>query len=139
MKVLACLLLAAVCTAQMAMEAAVPAGPPVLTQAQLGTSFYGQGLNNPIAIPPPPFVLQRAQQLAATRPDVRVRVNADGTVELTDIYGHEYEDPLGFEVSLDVEELQEQALLAQEQAQEQALLAQAQALLAQQAQIQQRR
>merc|ERR1719228_1242254 len=128
MKVLECLMLAAVCTAQMAPgipdPAAPPAGPaaaparpappPVLTQAELGPAFYGHGLNNPLAIRPNPLVIQRAQQVAAARPDARVRVNADGTLELTNVYGQEYIDPFGAEIALELGEIIEQAQEARE-------------------------
>ncbi|XP_042857436.1 uncharacterized protein LOC122243787 [Penaeus japonicus] len=91
--------------------AGAAAGAPA-TQ-NFGPAFYGEGLNNPAAFPPSMLVIRRYQQLAKIRPEIRVRVNIDGSVELTDIYGREIDEEVLFP---DFEEIQEQRLQAQKHA-----------------------
>ncbi|KAB7494285.1 hypothetical protein Anas_06440 [Armadillidium nasatum] len=109
-----------------------------LTSADLGPQFYGAGVNNPLALAPPPQVITSAREVVATNPNIRVRVNQDGRVEFTDQYGQELEvldafgrDPLDYEERFELElerrerefklqqrqrELQRKAALLQHQA-----------------------
>merc|ERR1712212_1100810 len=54
-----------------------------------GPKAYGLGLNNPCAIPPNPFLMQRAMALANRVPNTLVRVDTQGEIELTDQFGRE--------------------------------------------------
>jgi|ERR1711915_520648 len=54
-----------------------------------GPKAYGLGLNNPCAIPPNPFFMQRAISLANRVPGTLVRVDPNGEIELTDQFGRE--------------------------------------------------
>merc|ERR1712128_378793 len=54
-----------------------------------GPKAYGLGLNNPCAIPPNPFLMQRALALANRVPNTLVRVDTQGEIELTDKFGRE--------------------------------------------------
>ncbi|ROT66007.1 gastrolith protein 10 [Penaeus vannamei] len=88
-----------------------PALPPSTSLQSFREKVYGEGLNNPAALPPNTLAFNRAKHIVTNiRPDLRVRVNIDGTVELTNIYGQEVDDELIFP---DLEEIQEQRLQAQ--------------------------
>ncbi|CAL4144567.1 unnamed protein product [Meganyctiphanes norvegica] len=54
-----------------------------------GPKAYGMGLNNPCAIPPNPFKMQRAVSLTRRVPGTLVRVDPDGDIEITDQVGRE--------------------------------------------------
>merc|ERR1711970_35874 len=54
-----------------------------------GPKAYGLGLNNPCAIPPNPFLMQRAMALANRVPNTLLRVDTQGEIELTDKFGRE--------------------------------------------------
>merc|ERR1711970_348729 len=54
-----------------------------------GPKAYGLGLNNPCAIPPNPFLMQRAIALTQRVPNTLVRVDPNGEIELTDKFGKE--------------------------------------------------
>jgi len=54
-----------------------------------GPKAYGLGLNNPCAIPPNPFLMERAVALSNRVPGTLVRVDPNGEIELTDKFGRE--------------------------------------------------
>ncbi|XP_047470898.1 uncharacterized protein LOC125026471 [Penaeus chinensis] len=83
-------------------------------QQSFRDKVYGAGLNNPAAFPPNMLAFNRAKHIVTNiRPDLRVRVNIDGSIELTDIYGQEVDEEVIFP---DLEEIQEQRLQAQRNA-----------------------
>ncbi|XP_045581512.2 uncharacterized protein [Procambarus clarkii] len=89
-------------------------------QPNYGPSFFGPGLNNPLAVPINPLVAQQAQRIASFNPNIRVFVDIDGSVQFTDQFGREVEeilDEFGRDVTelLDVEEQQERLLNARRQ------------------------
>merc|ERR1711970_450582 len=54
-----------------------------------GPKAYGLGLNNPCAIPPNPFLMERPIALTQRVPGTLVRVDPNGEIELTDKFGKE--------------------------------------------------
>ncbi|KAK7080024.1 hypothetical protein SK128_016281 [Halocaridina rubra] len=96
------------------------AGGAAAAGGGFGPAFFGPGLNNPLALPPNPLFVQRAQQVAASNPNIRVFVDVDGTVEFTDQFGREVEvvDQFGFEALEPIEPQEQQKLLLQSRQQE---------------------
>ena len=66
-----------------------------------GPRVYGMGLNNPWALPPSPFVMQRALALLNTVPGALLRVDVDGDITFTNQFGQEVDivDNFGNELS----------------------------------------
>ncbi|MCL4165802.1 UNVERIFIED_CONTAM: hypothetical protein GTU68_007053 [Idotea baltica] len=54
-----------------------------------GPKAYGPGLNNPYALPPNQFLMQRALSFANAQPGLLVRVEVNGEITLTDRFGKE--------------------------------------------------
>jgi len=77
---------------------AAPApGPQWGNTKDWGAKAYGQGLNNPWAVPVNPTSMQFMLNIANTLPGTLVRVDPDGEIELTDQFGQEIDfDHLGF-------------------------------------------
>jgi len=78
-------------------------------QHNWGPKAYGLGLNNPLAFPPNPFVMQRAIALTERVPGTLVRVGIDGEVQITDRHGLEVEilDWFGNDITEGIEEFEE--------------------------------
>ncbi|KAF2360679.1 hypothetical protein FHG87_008575 [Trinorchestia longiramus] len=66
-----------------------------------GPRAYGMGLNNPWALPPNPFMMQRAVALVNQVPGALVRVDVDGSISITNQFGQEVDivDNFGNEIS----------------------------------------
>jgi len=78
-------------------------------QHNWGPKAYGLGLNNPLAFPPNPFVMQRAIALTERVPGTLVRVGIDGEVQITDQHGLEVEivDWFGNDITEGIEEFED--------------------------------
>ncbi|XP_042232780.1 uncharacterized protein LOC121873329 [Homarus americanus] len=102
-------------TSAPASSATAPATGGVSPQATgrqtLGPNFFGPGLNNRMAIPINPLVVQNANKVLSTRTGLRVFVDIDGSAHFTDQFGRETEviDAFGRDLSelLDFQEQQE--------------------------------
>ncbi|KAK8378390.1 hypothetical protein O3P69_011105 [Scylla paramamosain] len=79
-----------------------PAAP---TPVNYGPKVYGAGANNLFAMPPNPFIIQRAVTIANHVPNVLVRLDIDGEVTLTNQFGQEIDqvvDQFGRELELEL-------------------------------------
>ncbi|XP_064082832.1 glycine-rich protein 1-like [Macrobrachium nipponense] len=96
------------------------AGAAAAPGGGFGPAFFGPGLNNPLALPPNGLLIQRAQEVAAGNPNVRVFVDVDGTVEFTDQFGREIEvvDQFGFDALEPIDPKEQQKLLLKSRQQE---------------------
>ncbi|XP_050692801.1 uncharacterized protein LOC126983766 [Eriocheir sinensis] len=65
-----------------------------------GPKVYGMGAKNPLALPPNPFVIQRALAVANSVPNVLVRLDLNGEITLTNQFGQEVDvvDAFGREI-----------------------------------------
>ncbi|CAL4137261.1 unnamed protein product, partial [Meganyctiphanes norvegica] len=93
---------------------AVAAGParPV---NPYGPQFFGPGINNPFGVAPNALLVQKAQQVTASNPNVKVFVDTTGEVLFTDQFGREVEvmdqfgmDPLE-QAQMQLEQMQQMA------------------------------
>ncbi|XP_045120806.1 uncharacterized protein LOC123510079 [Portunus trituberculatus] len=79
------------------------AAPP--TPVNYGPKVYGAGANNIYAMPPHPFVMQRAVAIANSIPNLLVRLDIDGEVTLTNQFGQDVDqlvDQFGREIDLEL-------------------------------------
>jgi len=58
-----------------------------------GAKAYGQGLNNPWAVPVNPIQMQAMVKMAESFPNLLVRVDVDGEMQFTNQFGMEVDSP----------------------------------------------
>ncbi|KAK4296164.1 hypothetical protein Pmani_031325 [Petrolisthes manimaculis] len=68
-----------------------------------GPKVYGRGANNINAIPPQIFQMCNALRFVNSRPNVLIRLDLNGKIEVTDQFGEEYEQRDQFGREIDVE------------------------------------
>jgi len=75
---------------------------PTNPKSRFGPRFYGQGLENPFAMPVNPFLANRAQAIIRNLPSALARVDIDGEISITNQFGQEVEvfDRFGREFDL---------------------------------------
>ncbi|CAL4160436.1 unnamed protein product, partial [Meganyctiphanes norvegica] len=80
-----------------------------------GPQFFGPGINNPFGVAPNALLVQKAQQVTASNPNVKVFVDTTGEVLFTDQFGREVEvmdqfgmDPLE-QAQMQLEQMQQMA------------------------------
>merc|ERR1712106_311870 len=87
---------------------------PCRNPSPYGCAFFGPGINNPMAIAPLAQSIKTAQGIAVQNPNLRVLVNADGTLIFTNQYGQEQEvvDQFGLEPFEPIDPVEHQELFA---------------------------
>ncbi|KAK8722636.1 hypothetical protein OTU49_012144 [Cherax quadricarinatus] len=87
--------------AQGAGGAAGVGGPGAAPVNPYGPKVYGSGLNNPFAFPHNTWEVSRAAAVAATNPNLYVRVESDGGWEFTNRFGEKVDVYNSFGQELD--------------------------------------